>query len=82
MFYISVIITFLPLSLFTEIWIIHRYKQLQLSSDVKFAEIYSECNLRSFELERVQLVLEERKSDLKRSMLENDKAVKQKEVCL
>ena len=57
-----------------------RFRQIQMNGDNKVTEIQNELKLKSFELERNQMVLEETNRNLKESKLEIDKLQKKVEV--
>lgn len=57
-----------------------RFRQLQLSSESKIAESQNEVKLKSFELDRVQLLHEEALNNVKQMVLQNDTLSKKMEV--
>ena len=61
-------------------WVCFRYRQLQAQTDSKISEIQSEVKMRTFEFERLQLVLEEVKKNLKHAQMDKEKCQKKNEV--
>jgi len=49
-----------------------RFRQLQISSDSKIADTHNSCKLKSFELDRIQLMHEEALKNNKHIILQND----------
>lgn len=60
--------------------LIGEFRQLQLSSDSKIAESQNEVKLKSFELDRVQLLHEEALNNVKQMVLQNDTLSKKMET--
>ena len=57
-----------------------RYRQLQVQNDSHITELQSDVKLKSFEFERLQLVHDETKRNLKACELEKEKLAKKVEV--
>jgi progesterone-induced-blocking factor 1 len=60
--------------------LLNTYRQLQVQSDSHVSELQSDNKLKSFEFERLQLVHDETKRNLKSSELEKEKLTKKVEV--
>ncbi|KAL8189935.1 UNVERIFIED_CONTAM: Progesterone-induced-blocking factor 1 [Gekko kuhli] len=61
-------------------WVFFRYRQLQLSTESKVAELLHQNKLKSFESERTQLVQEETSKNLSQCQLECEKYQRKLEV--
>lgn len=60
---------------------IHRFRQLQISSDSKIADCQNEAKQKAFELDRVQMLHEELLNNGKQLGFQNDTLSKKMEVC-
>lgn len=61
---------------------VFRHRQYQSQSEVRLAELQSEVKLKSFELDRLQLLYDENLKSLKNVEIENEKLQKKNQVCL
>ena len=57
-----------------------RFQQLQLTSDSRHSELQKEINVKQFELERTQMILDETANNLKQAKLEAEKFQSKSEV--
>ena len=58
-----------------------RFRQLQLTSDSRQSDLQKEINVKQFELERTQMILDETANNLKQVKLEAEKYQSKCEVC-
>lgn len=57
-----------------------RFRQLQLTSDSRHSDLQKEINVKQFELERTQMILDETANNLKQAKLEAEKFQSKSEV--
>ena len=57
-----------------------RIRQLQLTSDSRHSDLQKEINVKQFELERTQMILDETANNLKQAKLEAEKFQNKSEV--
>ena len=60
--------------------LLHRFRQLQLTSDSRQSDLQKEINVKQFELERTQMILGETVNNLKQAKLEAEKFQSKSEV--
>lgn len=59
-----------------------RFRQLQLSVDSRQSDLQKEINVKQFELEKMQMILDETTSNLRQAKLEAEKYQSKSEVWL
>ena len=59
-----------------------RFRQLQLSADSRQSDLQKEINVKQFELEKMQMILDETTSNLRQAKLEAEKYQSKSEVWL
>ena len=57
-----------------------RYRQLQLTADSRQSELQKEISVKQFELERLQMILDETANNLNQAKLEAEKYQSKSEV--
>ena len=57
-----------------------RYRQLQLTADSRQSELQKEISVKQFELERLQMILDETANNLNQAKLEAEKYQRKSEV--
>ena len=57
-----------------------RYRQLQLTADSRQSELQKEISIKQFELERLQMILDETANNLNQAKLEAEKYQSKSEV--
>ena len=60
----------------------YRFRQLQLSADSRQSDLQKEINVKQFELEKMQMILDETTSNLRQAKLEAEKYQSKSEVWL
>lgn len=60
--------------------LLHRFRQLQLTCDSRQSDLQKEINVKQFELERTQMILDETANNLKQAKMEAEKFQSKSEV--
>ena len=70
------------LQIFTIIFVVFsfRFRQLQLTADSRQSDLQKEINVKQFELERMQMILDETANNLRQAKLEAEKYQSKSEV--
>lgn len=61
-------------------YVYSRYRQLQLTADSRQSELQKEISVKQFELERLQMILDETANNLNQAKLEAEKYQSKSEV--
>ena len=63
------------------IFLFLRFRRLQLTADSRQSDLQKEINVKQFELERMQMILDETANNLRQAKLEAEKYQSKSEVC-
>ena len=75
-FYYYILINFIIVFFY----VYERYRQLQLTADSRQSDLQKEISVKQFELERLQMILDETATNLRQAKLEAEKYQSKSEV--